>query len=263
MADIPNPQNTKEELYRDSWHAEKPYSKDEAVRLWKACDQFIAHAKQENRSGKYTLMDIGCGVGPLREWLAKESFHITGLELSEESALVAKKNYDDCLVGDVEQPWPVEDRSLNGIHMGAVLEHVLDWHAPLNQANRTLKDNGLLVVSVPNLRYWKEIRRLIKGRQPHWLVSMKHIHGYTPQFLKTLVELHGFKTVSMEADRLNIPLLSNTGTRTCKWLAGWGSVIILAAQLVRRTTVVCDSLKGNYKNIRQLPLRSIEILDSE
>lgn len=50
------------------------------------------------------------------------------------------------------------------------MEHVPAWHARLSQANTALRDGGLLVVAIPNLRYWKALRRLLRGRGrgPEW-----------------------------------------------------------------------------------------------
>ena len=86
-------------------------------------------------------------------------------EAERVEAAIAARNYDKCEVADIEEPWPVEPASFDGLHAGAILEHVVNWHAPLNSANRALRDDGLIVVSVPNLRYWKEVRKLIVGKQ--------------------------------------------------------------------------------------------------
>lgn len=242
-----------------AWHGDAPYNADEQVRLIKACKLVSLHRERLALSRRYRLVDAGCGVGPLRAWLPKENFEIVGLEVSEDAAAVARQNYDSCFAADAEQPWPVEPASVDGIHAGAMLEHVVDWHAPLNHANRALRDGGLLVVAVPNLRYWKEIRRLIRGRQPHWMLSMLHLHAFTPQFLRELVSLHGFEVKSVQADRVNLPLLPSTNDWLCRRFAGIGSVLVLEAYLARRNQVEDRSRAGRFPNHHPVGLRSIEI----
>ena len=250
----------KETINAPVWHGHQPYDEEECIRLERACEFIGAHAGELGLNRRYELLDVGCGVGPLRRWLAAAEFRILGLEINPAAAEIARSNYDACAVCDVEAPWPVSPAGFDGVHAGAVLEHVLDWHAPLNQANAALRDGGLLVISVPNLRYWKELRRLLRGRQPHWLRDMKHVHGYTPGFLCELVGLHGFEVRRLEADRVNLPLLPKRGRRICRRLARWGSVLILAARQVRRVRVEDHARAEEFPNHRPVGCRSIEVL---
>ncbi len=253
----------KHNVYDTPWRSDgAEYSPAEEIRLKRACELAEAHRKTLPPQGRYRLLDVGCGVGPLRKWLPAETCELVGLEFSEAAAAVCRKNYDACLIGDVESTWPVEDGSFQAVHAGAVIEHVMDWHAPLNQANRVLAENGLLIVSTPNLRYWKEIRRLILGRQPHWLKEMAHVHGYTPKFLTTLLEVHGFAVETFEADRIRLPLLPRTSRVGAKRLARWGSVMIIAARLKRRCRVEDRARRSQFPHHKDAPLRSIEIFDA-
>lgn len=242
-----------------AWHADTPYDPREQIRIERAAELLAEHATACSSGRRYRLLDVGCGVGPMREWLPAERFEITGLEISEEAAGLARQRYDACLVTDVETDWPIEPGSFDGVHAGAVLEHVADWHAPLNQANRVLGDGGLLTVSVPNLRYWKEIRRLILGRQPHWTKDMAHLHTYTPRFLRELVSLHGFDVLSLEADRVNLPGLGRWERFGARRLAGVGSVLILSAKLARRTRIEDVSQAARWPGAREVGLRSVEV----
>lgn len=192
----------------------------EEIRLKVASEVIRHHADQDAQGRPYCLVDVGCGVGPLRRWLEADRFDITGLELNQEAASMARGHYNRCHVCDVEQAWPVPAGSADGVHAGAILEHVADWHAPLNNANAILRDGGLLVVPTPNLRYWKELRKLLLGKQPHWLQAMEHLHGYTPRFLRGLLELHGFDVFDLQADRLNLPGFPRASRWGCRRLAG-------------------------------------------
>ncbi len=250
--------DSRDAIYEKAWHGEKPYDEREQVRLIKACRLVEEHRRMLGAGGRYELLDIGCGVGPLRQWLGQE-IRITGLELSEEAAAIARKNYDHCVCGDVEKPWPLPPASFDGAHAGAIMEHVIDWHAPLNHANTALKDGGLLVITTPNLRYWKELKRVLRGKQPHWLSEMGHVHGYTPSFLRRLVEIHGFEFVSLEADRVNLPLLPRGWQWPCRVFAGIGSVMILAARLARRTRVEDISRAHQFPGCKEVGLRAVEV----
>jgi SAM-dependent methyltransferase len=249
------------DIYVTAWHGNEPYDAKEAVRLERACELFITHADSLALDRRYRLLDIGCGVGPLRHWLPAERFEIVGLELSEQAAELARTNYDDCTVGDAERPWPVEAGSFDGVHAGAIMEHVVNWHKPLNHANVALAEGGQLVISTPNLRYWKEIKRLIKGRQPHWIKHMGHLHGYTPKFLKQLVSLHGFNVTGLQADRVNLPLLKWCDRTMARWFASIGSVMILTALQTRRVRIEHEDLAHMFPDSKPVGMGGIEVLD--
>ena len=61
----------KESLYTGAWHGDQPYEKDEAIRLAKACRVIQADRQRLGGTGRYRLVDVGCGVGPLRAWLTR------------------------------------------------------------------------------------------------------------------------------------------------------------------------------------------------
>jgi 2-polyprenyl-3-methyl-5-hydroxy-6-metoxy-1,4-benzoquinol methylase len=247
-----------QQFYAQAWKDEG-YSSEESLRLEKACELVRREAQSQSLGRPFEVLDVGCGVGPLRTWLPADDFRLHGIDLSAEAAAIARGHYNTCHAGDVEDAWPFAAASMDVVHAGAVLEHVIDWHAPLNHANRVLRDGGLLVVSVPNLRYWKEIFRLVRGRLPLWMSLMGHLHAYTPQFLAKLLTIHGFRVFDVEADRLGIRWLPRHWRWPTRWFAGFGASVILAARLQRRVRVEDQKESHRYPHFRAVGLRSIEI----
>lgn len=246
-------------LYEKAWKGDASYSAKEAIRLVKACELIRADARRQPSKRRYEVLDAGCGIGPLFRWLPAHAFSIQGLDISEEAAAIASRNYDVCRVGQVEEPWPWEGSSVDAVHAGAILEHVVDWHTPLNQANRVLRPGGLLVVSVPNLRYWKEVKRLVCGRLPQWMCVMQHLHAYTPRFLKQLVAIHGFRVESLEADRLGLPFLPDQSRWVTRGLANFGSVMILSARLQERIRVEDNCRAHQFAQHAPVGCRSVAV----
>jgi SAM-dependent methyltransferase len=244
-----------------AWHGQDPYTEEETLRLRRSCEMLREDAEQAAVGRRYDVLDVGCGIGPLRQWLPAARFRITGIDMNPHAVETAKQHYDSCLLLDGEQEWPLPAASLDAVHAGAILEHVINWHGPLNQANRTLRDGGLLVASVPNLCYWKSLKRMLRFKQPHWLTQMKHVHGYTLTFLRELIELHGFEITALEADRVNLPLLRDRPwvLRKC---AAIGSVFVLSARLVRRVRVEDRDLAYKFPAHTPVGLRSIEVLST-
>ncbi len=208
------------------------------------------------------VLDVGCGAGVLSHFLDPDSHDLFGLELSQELAARALRRYRGVAVADLEEPWPLADGCVDVVAARAVLEHVFDYHALLNEANRTLTDGGLLLVEVPNLGYWRELRKLLVGKQPHWARDMQHVHVWTKRFLCQLLQAHGFTRLSVECDRLKLPLLAGWRWR---WLervwARWGNTLIVASRRDRRVRVVDFRLAGLHGKTRPVGSRWVEVLD--
>ncbi len=92
-------------------------------------------------SGK--LLDIGCHKGGLRNYLKKsvEYFGIDGLDEEFE-------NYHKVDLNDKVIPYP--DKFFDAINCSAVLEHLFYPYEILCEAKRVLKDNGVILIALPN-----------------------------------------------------------------------------------------------------------------
>src|SRR5690554_6885549 len=110
-----NVQHQSPDMYATAWHADETYNDRELRRFEVACRQIAQDAAAKAQAGRYRVADVGCGVGPLRQWLDERQFDITGLEISEQAARIARGNYDRCHVCDVEQPWPLEPQSMDAV----------------------------------------------------------------------------------------------------------------------------------------------------
>ena len=114
----------KQLINKSAWHAEDGYDEGERVRLSRACEFIQTHAPHATCDDRQcAVLDIGCGVGPLREWLGSDRFNITGMEISPEAAAEARNRYDACLVADIETAWPVEAETFDAVHAGAKHTH--------------------------------------------------------------------------------------------------------------------------------------------
>lgn len=205
------------------------YTPEERIRLVKGAA--LLTRALEDRQPPVDILDVGCGCGPMHAFLPRERFRITGIEMHELSAETASKNYASVVTQDITEAWPFENNSFDGILALAVLEHVVDYNSVLAEVSRLIKPGGCFIVEVPNLGYWKEVRRLLRRKQPHWLKQYDHVRGWTMRYLEDILKEHGFLTVHRECDQLNLPLLPSISWLE-RGLASWGRVLIL--QLTKR-----------------------------
>jgi len=100
------------------------------------------------------ILDIGCLNGNLYCFLKNKEFTMksfTGVDLSEKLIELAKIRFP-------EQKWiqadrlalPFPDKSFDIVTLLEILEHVDDPRATIKEAVRVCKNDGALIVSVPN-----------------------------------------------------------------------------------------------------------------
>jgi hypothetical protein len=63
----------------------------------------------------------------------------------------------------------------------------------LIETNKILKDNGLFILTTPNLSSWKSILKLIRGMDPY--LYWPHVHEFAPFELSFFVAQSGFEIV--------------------------------------------------------------------
>ncbi|MFK8045309.1 MAG: class I SAM-dependent methyltransferase [Crocinitomicaceae bacterium] len=157
-------------------------------------------------SGSNTL-DIGAGTGHFVRALRKAGFDAIGMEPDMDARNVAKiSNGLDLL--PIQKLQTVEKNSQDIITMWHVLEHVYDLHADVKRISEILRDNGTLIVAVPNrLSYDAE------KYGEYWAAYDLPIHLYhfTPKDIETLFQKVGLElkeVLPMKFDSYYVSMLS-------------------------------------------------------
>lgn len=121
------------------------------------------------RSGE-KIIDLGCGTGYYLYLLSSLpiGLHLSGLDNDEKAMIEAKQLLRDknikFVVGDLHK-MPFEDESFDKAVMSEVLEHVANDTLVLKEVFRILKQNGVLVISVPSIKYpflWDPINWILQ-----------------------------------------------------------------------------------------------------
>ena len=91
---------------------------------------------------------------------------------------------------------PFERDEFDCIICADVLEHLYDPESVLVKLAGYLKNNGYLLLSVPNVQHWSMIARLIFGRwdyQEEGILDSTHIRFFTRKSLRQLVPRAGYQ----------------------------------------------------------------------
>jgi 2-polyprenyl-3-methyl-5-hydroxy-6-metoxy-1,4-benzoquinol methylase len=147
----------------------------------------INEVRKIKKNGTLRLLDIACGTGwALSHWQNK-NFKVTGLEASEHRSRLCREKYSiDVFTGFIED-FKSEEK-FDVVTMRHILEHIENPIAVLEKVRHLLKDDGILLITVPNIN---SIGRYIFQEKHVWVLPW-HLHFYYPKTLTALLRRVGF-----------------------------------------------------------------------
>lgn len=154
--------------------------------------------------GVERLLDIGCGVGAFGSSVkAARKCEVWGIELVPHVAQLAESKLDRVFAGDVVQRVPeLPDASFDVVTCLDVLEHLAWPDQLLRSLTRVLKPGGRVVASLPNIRYWPNLRELVQNGNFSYvdsgILDRTHLRFYTRNSIPELFAAAKYRVVSIE-----------------------------------------------------------------
>lgn len=136
-----------------------------------------------------SILEVGCSTGALGAAVkARQPARILGVELLEEYASEARGRLDRVVVADVESfaagPPPPE-APFDCLIAADVLEHLVDPWTALERLAGMLQPGASIVVSLPNVAYWRGLARIVKRRRwprdDEGVFDRTHLRWFGPQ----------------------------------------------------------------------------------
>jgi SAM-dependent methyltransferase len=161
---------------------------------------YEAHVGPDDR-----CLDVGCGDGRKSGlWLVEHAGSYVGVDVSEVAVDAARRlGLDGRRIDDAAE-LPFADGSFDVVVCTEVLEHLFAPQIAVAELRRVLRPGGTLIVTVPNVAYWrKRLELSLLGRwdplgdalsvaQP-W--RDPHMRFFTRPALRRLLVLSGFESV--------------------------------------------------------------------
>ncbi len=95
---------------------------------------------------------------------------------------------------------PFKTETIDLVIASEVLEHILNTDLLLFEINRVLKNNGILVVTVPNVNYLLSyVMMLFFDLPPYRSARYRspYVRDFTKKIIKIALENNGFKVVKI------------------------------------------------------------------
>ncbi len=164
---------------------------------------------------KGRFLEIGCGEGATLEYLrAAGADFVAGVDINAEAIRAAgHKDLDLALAADIERDeLPFSTREFDVIILADVLEHLVEPWEALRTISGYLKDNGHLLISIPNVRHYRVVRDLVFRDKWEYedsgILDSTHMRFFTLKETKKLLEYAG-----LEISRLKWKIRANNSLK--------------------------------------------------
>ena len=163
----------------------KLYHRVRNITLGQKKDLIVDATKLSNGN----LLDVGAGTGAFANTMQEAGWKVTGLEPDATARKVAIDKFG-LFLNDPEELFSLQPNTLDVITMWHVLEHVHNLHDYLEKYFSILKENGKLIIAVPN---YTSTDAAIYGE--YWAAYdvPRHLYHFSPASMKQLAALKGFK----------------------------------------------------------------------
>lgn len=148
--------------------------------------------------GTKHLLDVGCGTGDTGI-AAKQQLglqEVVGIEFYEPAAFVAQTKLDRVIVGDIEQlKLDLPQDHFDCIVCADVLEHTKDPWQVLRSLHHFLRDKGVLIASIPNIRHIVPILKIIFDRfeyEESGILDKTHLRFFTLHTIRQIFDETGY-----------------------------------------------------------------------
>lgn len=167
-----------------------------------------------NGGGK--LLEIGAANGFLNQALEEKGFEYLGIDNKDQhSSSLSKDKYLKC---ELENLDGLDlKREYDYVIAADILESIQDTDKFLNSARTLLKENGSLIVSVPNIVLWIYRLSVLIGRfnySSRGILDRTHIRFFTKFSIIQLLKKNGFAITAVHATSLPFEVVFESSGRS-------------------------------------------------
>ncbi len=172
------------------------------------------------------ILDVGCSNGDFGSSLKRiKNAEVWGIEPMNKYATEAEGKLDNLINSSVEAAIDeLPNNYFDVIFFNDVLEHLLDPYTVLEKIKPKLKENGKVISSIPNIRYFRTFFKLLfDGEwdyQDEGILDRTHVRFFTKKSILKMYNSAGYvverheginASKSLKQLLINIPLLFKAG----------------------------------------------------
>lgn len=150
------------------------------------------------------ILDVGCGYGQNGEAMMKKGNTVFGIDILPVAIEKAGTRLSFAAVADFGRPQDIPEEirreKFDMVVFSDILEHVYDPMLLIRNAVPLMKDDAVLLISVPNIANWLTRLKLLFGVWDYDVSGMMdrtHIRFFTLKSIKRLVNAAGFDVTNV------------------------------------------------------------------
>lgn len=150
------------------------------------------------------VVELGCAEGVFAAAVKERTgAQVWGIESSPQAAERARAVIDRVLVGDADtQIAELPDSYFDAVVCNDILEHLVDPGATLARLRSKLKPEGVVVASIPNIRYAPALSKVVFRKDfpqdDEGIFDRTHLRFFTRKSIVRLFETAGFTMQRMK-----------------------------------------------------------------
>ena len=148
------------------------------------------------------VLDVGCSSGTFGQSLkSSRNIEVWGVELDRDAALDASKKLDRVINDAFSPDLNLPQKGFDCIVFNDVLEHLADPWSALAYSKKLLKDSGVVVSSIPNVRYFNNVWEFLVEKNweyTDWgILDKTHLRFFTQKSILSLFESLNYEVESI------------------------------------------------------------------
>lgn len=214
------------------------------------------------------ILELGPAEGYLTKCMYEQlNCRIDCVEISPEMARITKKYCNRMVIGDLDEMdlgSHFKSGSYDFVIIADVLEHIKEDKKTLTACRNLLKDNGKLIVSVPNIAHSSIIGSLLKGQfeyRDQGLLDPTHIKFYTRESIQALLTKCQFQMDNVDTVSI-LPEETEIGDSLTDLPFDLQNVILNRPDsLTYQFIITCRPSKGKVSGIPNTNFPSVSAVD--
>lgn len=143
------------------------------------------------------LLDVGCGAGGFGALVKRErGTEVWGAEYEPRVAQLAAGQLDRVICGDFVDVAGLPDGYFDVVMFNDSLEHFRDTDPPLQRAKKLLAPGGVVIASIPNVRYIDNVYHFLIEKDWHYaesgILDNTHLRFFTRKSMVRTFEEAGY-----------------------------------------------------------------------
>jgi 2-polyprenyl-3-methyl-5-hydroxy-6-metoxy-1,4-benzoquinol methylase len=145
----------------------------------------------------HIILEVGCGKGCFGKLLKQmRTVEIWGVEPNAQAAETASSTLDRVISSGFDSSLNLPEQKFDCIIFNDVLEHLSDPFSALEYCKKLLRPQGVIVASIPNVRYFENIWNLLINKDWHYtdwgILDRTHLRFFTCRSIKSTFNELGF-----------------------------------------------------------------------